>query len=296
VDTPSIVRAQRREIDQEGLRNLKALDEIDSNVEVYKNPYGFGKKMRNQWTEGLGLAERGELLYFPGCATSYDRPEIARSLVKILKRAGIEVAYLGEKEVCCGIPQIWNGRFQSVKALLEENGKMFEEAGVKTILTSCPDCYNAFQKHYPEVLGKQPFKVIHITELLLHLLKEGRISFQEQIKKRVTYHDPCRLGREAGILEPPREILRRIPGIELVEMKRNRENAWCCGGGGVVNLVYPKLSIKIAKSRVQEAIETGAEMLITCCPLCYKQFDARLWERRIDLKELIVLAADAMGV
>lgn len=296
VDTPSVVRAERREIDQWGLRNLKGLDEIDSNIEAYKNPYGYGKKIRNQWTEGLGLAERGELLYFPGCATSYDRPEIARSLVKILKKAGIEVAYLGEKEVCCGIPQIWNGKFESAKALLQENGKMFEEAGVRTILTSCPDCYNAFQNHYPEILGKQPFKVIHITELLLDLLNEGKIPFQEQIKKRVTYHDPCRLGREAGIFEPPREILRRIPGIELVEMRRNRENAWCCGGGGVVNLVYPKLSIKIAKDRVQEAIETGAETLITCCPLCYRQFDARLWERKIDLKELIVLVADAMGV
>jgi heterodisulfide reductase subunit D len=138
--------------------------------------------------------------------------------------------------------------------------------------------------------------VIHITEFLLNLLNEGRITFQEKIEKRVTYHDSCRLGREAGIFEPPREILKRIPGVELLEMKRNREHSWCCGGGGVVNLVYPKLSIKIAKDRVQEAIETGAEMLITCCPLCYRQFDARLWEREMDLKELIVLVGNAMGI
>jgi heterodisulfide reductase subunit D len=296
VDTPSVVRGQRKEIYQEGLRKLKALDEIDANIETYKNPYGLGKKMRTRWAEGLDLPKRGELLYFPGCATAYDRPEIAQALVKILKKAGIDVACLGEEEWCCGIPQIWNGGFQSAKALMEENGRRFEEAGAKTILTSCPDCYNVFHHHYYSMLGKEPFRVIHITEFLLHLMNEGRITFQEEIRKRITYHDPCRLGREAGIFEPPREILRRIPGIQLVEMRRNREHAWCCGGGGVVNLVYPKLSIKIAKNRVQEALETDAEMLVTCCPLCYRQFYNRAWEKGLDLMELIVLAATAMGI
>lgn len=296
VDTPSVVRAQRIEIDQKGLRKMKALDEIDSNIEIYKNPYGFKSEIRNQWAEDLDLPKRGEFLYFPGCATSLDRPEIARSLVKILRKGGIEVAYLGEKEVCCGIPQIWNGKIQSVKKLMEENGKTIEEAGVKTILTSCPDCYNAFHHHYTKIIGRNPFRVIHITEFLVQLLKERKIKFQEKINKKVTYHDPCRLGREAGIFEPPREILKGIPGIELIEMRRNREHSWCCGGGGVVNLVYPKLSIKIAKSRVQEALDTGAEMLVTCCPLCYRQFYNRAWERGLDLMELIVLAATAMGI
>ncbi len=296
VDTPSVVRAQRDEIYQRGDRKLKALDEIDSNIEKYQNPYGLSKKIRNQWAEGLDLPKRGDLLYFPGCATAYDRPEIARSLVKVLRRARIEVAYLGDEEVCCGIPELWNGNIQSAKALMDDNGRRFEAAGAKTILTSCPDCYNLFHHHYPGLSGKKPFRVIHITELLLDLLNQGRIAFEKEIKKRVTYHDPCRLGREAGIFEPPREILKRIPGIELVEMKRNREHSWCCGGGGVVNLVYPKLSIKIAKDRVQEAKETGAEMLVTCCPLCYRQFDNRLWEREMDLQELIVLVASAMGI
>ncbi len=296
VDTPSVVRSQREEIYQEGFRKLKALDEIDSNIEIHKNPYGFSQKRRNQWAEGLDLPARGELLYFPGCATVYDRPEIAQSLVRILKKAGLEVATLGEEEWCCGIPELWNGNLALAKLLMEENGRRLEAAGAKTILTSCPDCYNVFHHHYPGLLGKQPFRVVHITELLLDLLNEGRIVFQKEIKKRVTYHDPCRLGREAGIFEPPREILRRIPGIQLVEMRRNREHAWCCGGGGVVNLVYPKLSIKIAKDRVEEAKKTGAEMLVTCCPLCYRQFDNRLWEREMDLQELIVLAATAMGI
>jgi Fe-S oxidoreductase len=179
---------------------------------------------------------------------------------------------------------------------MEENGRRMEAAGAKMILTSCPDCYNVFQTHYPHLLGKQPFRVFHITEFLLNLLNEGRITFEEEIKKRVTYHDPCRLGREAGIFEPPREILKRIPGIQLVEMRRNREHSWCCGGGGVVNLVYPKMSIKIAKGRVQEAVEAEAEMLVTCCPLCYRQFYNRAWERGLDLMELIVLAATAMGI
>jgi len=296
VDTPSVVRGQRNEIYRQGLRRFKALDEIDANIENTKNPYGLGKKMRNQWAEGLDLPRRGELLYFPGCATAYDRPEIARALVTILKKVGIPVNYLGEGEWCCGIPELWNGNLATAKLLMEENGRRMEAAGTKMILTSCPDCYNVFQKHYPQLLGKQPFRVFHITEFLLNLLNEGRMTFQEEIKKRVTYHDPCRLGREAGIFEPPREILRRIPGIRLVEMRRNREHSWCCGGGGVVNLVYPKMSIRIAKGRVQEAVEAEAEMLITCCPLCYRQFYNRAWERGLDLMELIVLAATAMGI
>lgn len=296
VDTPSVVRGQRNEIYEKGLRKFKALEEIDSKIEAYKNPYGFSQRMRNEWTKELELPKRGELFYFPGCATTYDRPEIAQALVKILKKVDIEVAYLGDEEWCCGIPELWNGNLASARLLMEENGRRLEAAGAKTILTSCPDCYNVFHHHYPGLLGKQPFRVVHITELLLDLLNEGRIVFQKEIKKRVTYHDPCRLGREAGIFEPPREILKRIPGIELVEMKRNRQHSWCCGGGGVVNLVYPKLSIKIAKDRVEEAKETGAEMLVTCCPLCYKQFDNRLWEREMDLQELIVLVAAAMGI
>jgi heterodisulfide reductase subunit D len=296
VDTPSVVRGQRNEIYGKGLRKFKALEEIDANIELYKNPYGLGKKMRNRWAEGLDLPRQGELLYFPGCATAYERPEIAQSLVRVLRKAGIQVACLGEEEWCCGIPELWNGNLLSAKSLMEEMGRRFEIAGAKVILTSCPDCYNAFHRHYPQLLGREPFRVIHITEMLLDLLKEGRIDFQKEIRKKVTYHDPCRLGREAGIFEPPREILRRIPGLELVEMKRNREHAWCCGGGGVVNLVSPKMSIKIAKDRVQEALETGADMLVTCCPLCYRQFYNRAWERGLELMELIVFAATAMGI
>jgi heterodisulfide reductase subunit D len=296
VDTPSVVRSQRNEIYRRGLRRFKALDDVDSNIKNDKNPYGFGKKMRNQWAEGLDLPRKGELLYFPGCGTVFDRPEVAQSLVRILKKAGLGVAYLGEEEWCCGIPELWNGNLATAEFLMTENAKRMEAAGAKIILTSCPDCYNVFHKHYPRLLGKQPFRVFHVTEFLLHLLKEGRITFQEEIKKRVTYHDPCRLGREAGIFEPPREILKKIPGIQLVEMRRNREHSWCCGGGGVVNLIYPKMSIKIAKRRVREAVETGAEMIVTCCPLCYRQFYNRAWERGLELTEWLVLVAAAMGI
>jgi heterodisulfide reductase subunit D len=296
VDTPSVVRAQRNEIHGKGLRKFKALEEIDSKIDLYKNPYGFGKKTRSRWAETLDLPKTGEILYFTGCATSYDRPEIAQSVVRILRKAGIEVAYLGEDEWCCGIPVLWNGNLTSARALMEENVRKFKASGAKSIITSCPDCFNAFHTHYPSFLGSEPFRIVHILDILLDLLKEGKIHFVKEIKKKITYHDPCRLGREAGIFDPPREILRRIPGVELVEMRRNREHAWCCGGGGVVNLVYPKMSIKIAKDRVQEAIETGADTLVTCCPLCYRQFDNRLWERQMDLKDVIVLAAEAMGI
>lgn len=296
VDTPSVVRAQRNEIHGKGLRKFKALEEIDSKIDLYKNPYGLGKKTRSRWAETLDLPKSGQILYFTGCATSYDRPEIAQSVVRILRKAGMEVAYLGEEEWCCGIPVLWNGNLTSARALMEENVRKFKASGAKSIITSCPDCFNAFHTHYPSVLGSEPFRVVHILDMLLDLLKEGKIHFVKEIKKKITYHDPCRLGREAGIFDPPREILRRIPGVELVEMRRNREHSWCCGGGGVVNLVYPKMSIKIAKDRVQEAIETGADTLVTCCPLCYRQFDNRLWERQMDLKDVIVLAAEAMGI
>lgn len=129
VDTPSVVRGQRDEIYQRGLRKFKALDDIDSNIEKYKNPYGQGMKIRNQWAEGLDIPRRGDLLYFPGCATAYERPEIARSLVKILKKVGITVAYLGEEEWCCGIPELWNGNLATAKLLMEENAKRMEAAG-----------------------------------------------------------------------------------------------------------------------------------------------------------------------
>jgi heterodisulfide reductase subunit D len=296
VDTPSVVRAQREEIHRNGLRKFKALEEIDSKIDLYKNPYGLGKKTRGRWAEPLDLPGSGEILYFAGCATSYDRPEVAQSMVRILKKAGVEVAYLGEEEWCCGIPVLWNGNLSSARVLMEENLKKFKASGARSIVTSCPDCFNALHKHYPSITGNQPFRIVHILDMLLELLKEEKIHFVKEVRRKITYHDPCRLGREAGIYDPPREILKRIPGVELVEMERNREHAWCCGGGGVVNLVYPKMSIQIAKDRIQEAIETGADTLVTCCPLCYRQFENRLWEKQMDVQDVIVLTAEAMGI
>ncbi len=296
VDTPEIIKAQKEDIYRKGLRNFSVIDEIDTNLETSKNPLGINPLKRGEWAKGLDLPSRGKFLFFAGCYASYSYPETARAIVRIFKKAGNTPAYLGDEEWCCGIPQSYYGSASESEEMIRHNIQRIVDAGVKKVVTACPDCYNALKNVYPQKVGKLGFEVVHISEALLHLIEEGKIHFEKPVSLRVTYHDPCRLGRHQGIYEPPREVLRLIPGLEIVEMKRNRENAWCCGGGGTVNILLPKMAIRISESRVEEAVETGAQMIVTCCSLCFKQLLLRTERMGLEVKDLSVLVAEAMGL
>jgi Fe-S oxidoreductase len=244
------------------------------------NPLGEERKARGDWAEGLSVKtfEEGmEILYFPGCYPCYDPrlKKVATATANILNKAGVDFGILGVKENCCGESIRKTGNEQLFKRLARENIKTFVENGVKKILVSSPHCYHTFRNEYPEFMVN--FEVIHTSQYLFQLINEGRLKPTKEYGKKVTYHDPCYLGRHNGIFDEPREVLKKIPGLELREMAESRENSLCCGmGGGRIWFETPK-SERFSILRLEQAIGLGAEVLATCCPYCISQFeDSRL--------------------
>lgn len=244
------------------------------------NPFGEERKNRADWTEGLSVktfAEGMEVLYFPGCYLSYDPrlQKVARATANILNLAGVDFGILGSKENCCGESIRKTGDEELFKRLARENIKTFIDNGVKKILVSSPHCYHTFKNEYPEF--KVNFEVVHVSQYLFELINEGRLELNKEYGKKVTYHDPCYLGRHNGIYDEPREALKKIPGLELIEMAESREDSLCCGmGGGRIWMETPKAE-RFSNLRLEQAIGVGAEVLVTSCPYCITNFeDSRL--------------------
>jgi Fe-S oxidoreductase len=244
------------------------------------NPFGETRAKRADWAEGLSVktfTEGMQVLYFPGCYLSYDPRlrKVAAATANILNKAGVDFGILGSKENCCGESIRKTGDEQLFKRLARENIKTFIENGVKKILVSSPHCYHTFKNEYPEF--KVNFEVVHVSQYLFELIKEGRLELTKEYGKKVTYHDPCYLGRHNGIYDEPREVLKKIPGLELIEMADSREDSLCCGGGGGRIWMDTPKGERFSDLRLEQAIEVGAEVLVTSCPYCITNFeDSRL--------------------
>jgi heterodisulfide reductase subunit D len=223
---------------------------------------------------------------------TYRAKEIARSTIELLKKAGVDFKLLGKDEWCCGSVLLRTGNTKIVKEMAEHNIEAFKKSDTAQVITSCAGCYRTLKKDYEEIFGKQDFEVVHIVDFLEKLIEEGKLKFPK-VNMKVTYHDPCHLGRHMGVYESPRKILKSIPGLELVEMARNRQNARCCGAGGGVRSAFRDLSNKMADARLKEAEETGADVLTSACPFCTFAFrDAAKRNgskmRVLDLPELLL--------
>jgi heterodisulfide reductase subunit D len=198
---------------------------------------------------------------------TYRAKEIARSTIELLKKANVDFKLLGKDEWCCGSVLLRTGNLETAKEVAEHNIEAFKKAESTQVLTSCAGCYRTLKKDYEKMFGKRDFEVIHIVDFLEKLIEDGKLKFP-QANMKVTYHDPCHLGRHSDVYESPRKILNSIPGLELMEMTRNRKNAGCCGAGGGVRSAFKELSDKMADERLKEAEETGAEVLTSACPFC----------------------------
>ncbi len=262
---------------------------------------------RGDWAEGLDVkripGESAEVLFHAGCRFSYDEElvETARTAVTLLKNAGVDIGIMGADESCCGGRAYDMGYKEEFTGLAEKTMKAWTAAGVRTVVTPCADCFHTFSRLYPPLGAK--FEVLHTVQYLDRLIQEGKIKFSKTIPMRVTYHDPCHLGRRGepyvpwegkekkvknqivvyeprrpryngawGVYDPPRDVLKSIPGLELVEMERIREYAWCCGAGGGVKEAYPDFSNWTATERIEEAKSTGAEAIVSACPWCERNF------------------------
>jgi len=235
------------------------------------NPLGEDREKRADWAQGLSVkpfTEGMEILYFPGCYLCYDPrlKKVASATANILNRAGVDFGILGDKENCCGESIRKTGDEELFKRLARENIKTFVENGVKKILVSSPHCYHTFKNEYPEFMVN--FEVVHISQYIFELIQEGRIELTKEYGKKVTYHDPCYLGRHNGIYDEPREALKQIPGLELNEMPESRATSLCCGGGGGRIWMETLKGERFADFRIGQALEVGAEVLATACPYC----------------------------
>ena len=256
--------------------SVKPLRTVSASLSGEGNPFGEERKNRANWAEGLSVktfTEGMEILYFPGCYLSYDPrlKKVATATANILNRAGIDFGILGSKENCCGESIRKTGDEELFKRLARENIKTFIDNGVKKILVSSPHCYHTFKNEYPEF--KVNFEVVHISQYLLELINEGRLELTKEYGKKVTYHDPCYLGRHNGIYDEPREALKKIPGLELIEMPDSRVDSLCCGGGGGRIWMETPKSERFSDLRLEQAIWVGAEVLVTSCPYCISNFE-----------------------
>lgn len=207
------------------------------------------------------------IVYFPGCMATYRAKDIAKSTIELLKRGGVEFELMGEDEWCCGSVMLRTGNVDEAKELREHNLDAFQKHKADLVITSCSGCFKTIKHDYEKMAGSLDFEVKHVLEILKELIEGGKLEFPKT-ELKVTYHDPCHLGRHSGMYDVPRDILQSIPGLELVEMPRNRENARCCGAGGGVRAGYKELSDKMADTRIEEAMGTGAEVLTSACPFC----------------------------
>jgi Fe-S oxidoreductase len=265
------------------------------------NPLGEDRSKRADWAEGLPVkpfTENTEVLFFGCCYLSYDprMKKVAEATVSILTHAGVDFGILGSSESCCGESIRKTGAEEVYRALAKENIKAFIDNGVRKIVVSSPHCYEAFKKEYAEFMVN--FEVLHISQFLLELLREGRLELSGELGKKVTYHDPCYLGRHNGIYDEPRELLQAVPGLTFVELEASRENSLCCGGGGGRVWMETVKGERFSDVRVEQARAIGAELLITACPYCITMLeDSRLTleaEDELEIRDITEIIQEAI--
>ncbi|MFX1499247.1 MAG: (Fe-S)-binding protein, partial [Promethearchaeota archaeon] len=186
--------------------------------------------------------------------------------IRFLKKAKINFTLIDEH--CCCSPIIRTGQTEPVEDIVNHNLTQIKKVGASKVITSCAGCYRTIKKDWIKYDSNLNVEVFHTIELIKKLLDENRLKFKSNYEKDLTYHDPCHLGRHIGMYEVPREVINQIPGINLVEMKRNKENAWCCGAGGGVKIGYPDWALDVSGERLEEATKTGASIVSSICPFC----------------------------
>ncbi|MBN2187056.1 MAG: (Fe-S)-binding protein [Dehalococcoidia bacterium] len=252
------------------------INTIRASLATEGNPLREERAKRGDWAKNLSVktfTEGMEILYFPGCYPSYDPrlKKVANATVNILNKAGVDFGILGSRENCCGESIRKTGDEELFKRLARENIKSFIDNGVKKILVTSPHCYHTFKNEYPEFRAN--FEVVHISQYLFQLINEGRLKLTGEYRRKITYHDPCYLGRHNGIYDEPREVLKSVHGLDLIEMADSREDSLCCGGGGGRIWMETAKGERFSDLRLDQALEVHADILATCCPYCIINFE-----------------------
>lgn len=304
VDVPSFMRVLRRVAVETGIGNIPtSLRWSLTSMAATGNPLGQPADKRADWASGLDIPpfSRGmEALYYPGCLPSYDAriARVARATARILQAAGVRFGILPSNEKCCGEAARRAGNEDLFSQLSEHNTRLFKDCGVTKVLVSSPHCLHAFKNEYPSLAAE--VEIVHAIQLFYELMRDSRLHISIGAPRRVTYHDPCYLGRYNNIYDEPREVLRGIPGVELVEMSHHGPSSLCCGGGGGHMWMETPKGERLAEIRIEQAKTTGADVLVTSCPFCLSILEDSLLTNSAgettavqDLAELLCDALDS---
>ncbi|MDQ2725683.1 MAG: (Fe-S)-binding protein, partial [Actinomycetota bacterium] len=252
------------------------------NIENQGDPWGLGKAKRLDWTKGLGfdipvvadtIPADVEYLFWVGCAGALDERavKVTQSIARLLHTAGLSFAVLGPKESCTGDPARRLGNEYLFQTQAQENIETLTSVGARKIIASCPHCFNSISREYPALGGN--FEVLHHTQLLEALLAKHQLSPAQRVESKVTYHDPCYLGRHNEVYDEPRGVLATLPGVETVEMHRHKRTGFCCGAGGARMWLEENIGTRVNLNRTDEALGTGADVIATACPYCMIMLD-----------------------
>jgi Fe-S oxidoreductase len=278
------------------------IQETFTNLENQANPWGFGADNRADWCKGMDVAlmsdaPEAELLWFVGCAGSYDDrgKKISQAMARVLRHAGVKFAILGPEEACNGDMARRSGNEYLAQMLIQQNVETLNQYKPKKILTGCPHCFNIIKNEYPQFGAV--FPVVSHAEFLFDLLKQGRVKLNASSLGTLTYHDSCYLGRWNGIIEPPRDLLRSINNGQLTEMRRIREQGFCCGAGGGRMFMEETIGKRINIERAQEVIATGAGTVAAACPFCATMLSDGLRDEgaEVAVKDIAELLDEALG-
>jgi Fe-S oxidoreductase/nitrate reductase gamma subunit len=277
IDHVDVIVDMRRHLIGEGKLDRSKRDLL-TNLNNVANPYGLPQSDRLKWAQGLGVKTveeqpEFEVLYWVGCSGSYDprNQNVSKAVVKILNAAHVRFAVLGNQEKCnCEVARRIGeeGRFQQSALELVE---LFEKYNVRLVLTQCPHCFNTFKNEYPEFGAK--FKVVHHSQFIAELIKEGKLKLRQEAAKVVTFHDPCYLGRYNGVYDPPREVISSLGPLTLKEMPRCRGDSFCCGAGGANVWYKVEQKKKVNRIRFEEAQQLKPSIVATACPFCTSMFE-----------------------
>jgi len=241
------------------------------------------------------LPEKAKPLYWVGCLTTYRLPHIAKATINAFRKMGMEPTVLGVDEGCCGGLLLATGQFKEAMENAEKVVKTIEGRKAEVLVTECAGCYSTFTKGLA-ILGMSPkFQVMHTSQFIENLINSRGVKFKE-LNIKVTYHDPCRLGRISNVYDSPRTVLKAIPGLKLIEMETSRSEARCCGAGSGVFSIFKRLAWDIGRNRiVDDVFPTGAEALVTACPICHLNFSHTVkWGKMplkvYDLMEIVDMA------
>ena len=270
----------------------KKIEMIRDNLEESHNVFAEDNEERADWVEDMSdapdhgyLKEKAEVVYFTGCVAAYFplAQKIPMALAEVLDASGVDFTLMGEEEWCCGFPLLGAGLKEMFREFMDHNLEAVKEKGARKVIFACPSCFQMWREYYPREV-----EISHASQFLMELVEQKRVPLRE-LPLTVTYHDPCDLGRGARVFEEPRDVIRSIPGVRFVELPRNREHCQCCGGGGNLEMMDAKLSAEIAKRKIEEVLETGAQAVVTSCQQCVRTMTTYVRRNKIDLEVMDII-------